>query len=191
MATKWRRRSGSDKVILVAALVMNVAQLVAGYSYDETPKLTACDKTKHSCYQTRQRPPNFWGFVVTLLSLTTDAWGFASSSQFAWRLLLVFVAGPIMPVWSLIEVLGKAFVGMKLTTKLGRSTLTIAKSNAANIIAQCDVLLGMSEDAATRFPLLHTEQNYSIDVLLTPLEVHNPFAQQKLQIEHIPCSARF
>lgn len=176
MATsKWTRRRRSDRLILVTASTVSLAQLVTVVYGDggSTVKLTACTRTQHSCYQTREIAPQFWGFIVTLISLTTDAWGFASSSQFAWRLLLVFVAGPIMPVWSLIEVLGKAFVGMNLTSKLGRSSLAIAKSNSANIIAQCDVLLAMSEDAATRFPVSHSEQNYSIDVLLTPLEVGN------------------
>lgn len=151
---------------LIVICVMTLLQLVLAQA---KPK-PYCDDT---CHQTRELAPNLWGGIVTLVSLTIDAWGFASASEFAWRLLLVFVAGPIMPVWSLIEVLGKAFVGMNLTKKLGRSTLNVAKSNATNIIAQCDVLLGMSEDAATRFPVLHTEQNYSIDVLLTPLEVGN------------------
>ncbi|XP_024387820.1 uncharacterized protein [Physcomitrium patens] len=167
------RRERVERLLMGVVMIGSVVQLVAGNSYDQSQKLTACDTGVHNCYQTRQIAPNMWGLIVTLVSLTTDAWGFASSSEFAWRLLLVFVAGPIMPVWSLIEVLGKAFVGMTLTSKLGRSTLTVAKSNSANIIAQCDVLLGMSEDAATRFPLMHTEQNYTIDVLLTPLEVGN------------------
>lgn len=149
-------------------MALNLAQLVM--ALPKGPVINYCGGT---CSETRELAPTIWGGIVTLVSLTIDAWGFASASEFAWRLLLVFVAGPIMPVWSLIEVLGKAFVGMNLTRKLGRSTLTLAKSNATNIIAQCDVLLGMSEDAAIRFPVLHTEQNYSIDVLLTPLEVGN------------------
>jgi hypothetical protein len=167
-----RERRGQQNVILGCAVLLGVLQLVSAGQYDIGYVKPLCDDA-HTCYQTREIAPNIWGFIVTLLCLTTDAWGFASSSQFAWRLLLVFVAGPIMPVWSLIEVLGKAFVGMNLTQKLGKSTMTVAKSNSANIIAQCDVLLGMSEDAATRFPVMHTEQNYSIDVLLTPLEVGN------------------
>ncbi len=156
------------QLLIAANLVQQVvASAIVG------PKGPTIDYCGPECSQTRGIAPTLWGGVVTLVSLTIDAWGFASASEFAWRLLLVFVAGPIMPVWSLIEVLGKAFVGMNLTKKLGKSSFTLAKSNATNIIAQCDVLLGMSEDAATRFPVLHTEQNYSIDVLLTPLEVGN------------------
>lgn len=174
MATQFPRgRRKQRDMILSVALIVSLAQIVAGKDYNAAFQRNLCDDKNQLCYQTREMAPNFWGLIVTLLSLTTDAWGFASSSEFAWRLLLVFVAGPIMPVWSLIEVLGKAFVGMNLTKKLGRSTVTVARSNSANIIAQCDVLLGMSEDAATRFPVMHTEQNYSIDVLLTPLEVGN------------------
>lgn len=139
------RRERVERLLMGVVMIGSVVQLVAGNSYDQSQKLTACDTGVHNCYQTRQIAPNMWGLIVTLVSLTTDAWGFASSSEFAWRLLLVFVAGPIMPVWSLIEVLGKAFVGMTLTSKLGRSTLTVAKSNSANIIAQCDVLLGMRD----------------------------------------------
>lgn len=172
MATKFLRgRRLKTDMILRVALIVSIVQIVSAKQYDAAFQVRLCDHNQ--CHQTREMAPNMWGLIVTLLSLTTDAWGFASSSEFAWRLLLVFVAGPIMPVWSLIEVLGKAFVGMRLTKKLGRSTMTVAKSNSANIIAQCDVLLGMSEDAATRFPVMHTEQNYSIDVLLTPLEVGN------------------
>lgn len=146
--------------------LMSVFQFAAAAS-DDRPHCHG------ECNQTRDLTTHIWGGVVTLITLTIDAWGFASTGEFAWRLLLVFVAGPIMPVWSLIEVIGQAFVGMTITHKLGRSTLTVAKSNATNIIAQCDVLLGVSEEAAARFSMLHTEQNYSIDVLLTPLEVGN------------------
>jgi len=162
-----RERRKQRDVILVMALVFSGLQMVTGYNYGVGFVKPLCDDA-HTCYQTREIAPNIWGFIVTLLCLTTDAWGFASSSQFAWRLVLVFVAGPIMPVWSLIEVLGKAFVGMALTQKLGKSTMTVAKSNSANIIAQCDVLLGMSEDAATRFPVMHTEQNYRSQPPINP-----------------------